>query len=495
MEEKSHGTGLRKTGLTVFGSRLLSIFSGLAFLLIMTHSLNPSEFGLWEFIVDLVTFSSYPAGLVAFWATRKIARGMKVGGTAVCISLLLSVGGIIFFLVSSVYLHSDVGSALSHFLLATVLVPLSYFSVATNAVVAGYKPIISAYSLLVSEVCKLVLGYLLIVEFAMGIDGVIVSIASSYLSQSLMNLFMARNAMGSSINFSEGKEWLSNSWVPALSSLAYILYIADTFFVSIMFAGTSVVGYYQAAFSLATIVAYSGYLATALYPMLLRGDSGNLPSVALDFTLLFGIPLAVGTVVLAKPLLFVLKPVYVEAQGALFILSVSSLLYAIAGVIDYTLMGSERVDLQPKASPSEYIKSNLAFVPITNLVSNLLYLGFIVFFLSRYSNASIEFVLELWAAGQLIVLLASVLFKALRASRNSSLHLTRNVLYYLGSSAAMGSFAYFGSSLLNYSSRSLFLGLELTLLVCLAACIYFLILYTVDSQFKLLLRRLMEMIR
>jgi len=49
---------LRSTGLLVFGSRLVSVVTGLGFLVMVARWLEPSKFGLWEFILDLVTFSS-----------------------------------------------------------------------------------------------------------------------------------------------------------------------------------------------------------------------------------------------------------------------------------------------------------------------------------------------------------------------------------------------------------------------------------------------------
>lgn len=485
----------RRTGLVVFTARLVSVATGLAFLLMLTRSLTPTDFGLWEFIVDLVAFSSYPAGLIAFWATRKIARGLKLGMTAIGVSLLLSVAGLVFFLFASLYLHSEVGSVLSHFVVAAALVPLSYLSVATNAVVSGHRPAVAGYSLVSSEVCKVAAAYLLLIVLGLGVDGVIATMAVTYLVQSLVNALMSRDALGPSVDLKEGRRWLVDSWVPALSSLAYTVNIADTFVASIVFAGTLVVGYYQAAFSLATIVTYSGYLATALYPMLLGGGQEGLPSVALDFTLLFGIPMAVGASVLSRPLLFLLKPVYAEGQTALVILSFASLVYALSSVVDYTLLGSERVDAGPGATAGEYARSNLTFVPVVNFVSSAVYLALIYLLLSRFAAAPLPVILELWAAGQAAILLASVLVKARRAARGGSLRLPRALPLYILSSAAMGVFSYYLSTFLSYSSRSFLLGAQLFLVVASSGALYFILLYALDGQFRSLARRLVGLSR
>ena len=60
---------VRRTGFVVFSFRIVSIFTGLAFLLMMTRTLSTAQFGLWEVVLDLVTFASYPAGLLVYWAT------------------------------------------------------------------------------------------------------------------------------------------------------------------------------------------------------------------------------------------------------------------------------------------------------------------------------------------------------------------------------------------------------------------------------------------
>ena len=178
-----------------------------------------------------------------------------------------------------------------------------------------------------SEVCKLAFAYPLLIVFHVGIDGVIVALMAANFAQAATSTALARGALQMPFDPEAGRRWLRRSWLPSLSTLPYILGVADTFIASLVAGGTTTVGFYQAAFSVATLAGYSYFLGAALYPLLLRGGAGSedLPTITLDLSLLFGIPMAVGAAVLAKPILFVLNPKYVQSTTALEILAFAAL--------------------------------------------------------------------------------------------------------------------------------------------------------------------------
>src|SRR5271169_5620837 len=101
---------------------MISVFTGLIFLLLMTHSLSTTEFGLWEVILDIVTFACYPAGLIVFWATRDIARGRLLGRTAIWMNLAFSLFGLCLYAVFSVLSAARVSASWETLSLAILLV-------------------------------------------------------------------------------------------------------------------------------------------------------------------------------------------------------------------------------------------------------------------------------------------------------------------------------------------------------------------------------------
>src|SRR2546428_4319420 len=123
----------RMTGLIVFGSRIVSAATGFVFLVMVARWLAPAQLGLWEFIVDLIVFASYPAGFLTYWAARDVARGKVVGKTTLVLNLLASMLGVAIFLAFALASYSEVGSSIGPFILAVILVPLSYLNQATPA--------------------------------------------------------------------------------------------------------------------------------------------------------------------------------------------------------------------------------------------------------------------------------------------------------------------------------------------------------------------------
>ena len=479
----------RKTGLTVFAIRIASIFTGMGFLIIVTRSVSPSDFGLWEFILELVAFSSVPVNMMAFWVTRRVARGQAVAKTAMVLSLLLSVIGVAAFLLSSAFLHAGIGSVLSTFIIASVMVPLSYWYIASNAIAYGYRPAATGYALIFSESCKLVAAYFLLMVYGMGITGVIVAMEIAYFVQAGTSTYLVRDIVHGRLDFSEGKRWFLDSWIPAINSLSSVVVIADTFVAPLIFSGTTVVGYYQAAFAVANLVTYSSYLSVALYPMLLGGGRGELSGTALDFTTMFGFPMAVGVVFLSRPLLFLLKPTYASGQTALSILAVSALVLALSAVMDSSLLGSEKADEAKAARHADFVRSDLLFVPVVNLLYAVGYIAVVYVILSLSVSRPIPDVVSMWATGQLAATSVMLLVKSWRARKKGVLKVPRALPVYVVGAAAVGLVAYAMSALLDYSVRSLVFAASLFGIVGVCAALYFALVYALNPGFRAMVLR------
>ncbi|MDG6941285.1 MAG: hypothetical protein JRN65_04800, partial [Nitrososphaerota archaeon] len=111
----------RRAGLVVFGARVVSIFTGLLFIVMVTHALTTSEFGLLEVVADLLVFSAYPLTVTNFWSARETARGEVVGKTAALGALILTIAGLAIFAVLAFARQSALTTALGLFLVALSL--------------------------------------------------------------------------------------------------------------------------------------------------------------------------------------------------------------------------------------------------------------------------------------------------------------------------------------------------------------------------------------
>ena len=487
---------VRRTGLVVFSARIGSILTGLAFLILMTRTLSTQQFGLWEVVIDVVTFASYPSVLVVYWATRDIARGLMRGRTALGINVTLSVLGIAVYVVLSFFTSGPINSGWETFLLATLLVPIAYWNNAANAIVSGYDPIVGGYAVISSEASKLLVAFPALLVFHAGIDGVILSLMVANAAQAATSTYLCSEALEEPFDAETGKRWLTRSWLTSLNSIPYVVGIADTYVASIAAAGTVIVGYYQAAFSVAALAGYSSYLAVALYPLLLRGGDGSddLPSVTLDLSLLFGIPLAVGAASLARPILFVLRPTYAAASSAMEILAFGALLTAIASLLDQTLMGKVTVDADDSARARHFLHSDLFFVFLVNLGSTLAYVVGVYFIVhsGAISGAQIPQTLDLWATAQLVVFVFFIAVRVPRVRSRTKLVLRPSFLYYVGGALVMAAFLFFASGYLDYNGRILDFGEELVTIGLAGLLLYFGFVYTTDLPFRALVRRMIR---
>lgn len=481
----------RKTGLIVFTARMVSVFTGFLFLVMVTRSLSPTHFGLWEFLIDIVTFSTFPVGLFTYWATREVARGAVIGRTTQALCVMLSLVGVALYLVFVFGTYSSIGSTLAPFLIALILVPLLYWSLATQALVLGYNPAIGSYSLMISEPSKLIVAYLVLFSYKLGLDGVILAIAVSYFVQSTLCTLQLRDVSKDSIDLGKARAWLKDYHVPAVYTLTTLMSIADTFVASIGQGGTSLVGYYQAAFQVATIVSYGTSLSAALYPLLLRGQSERLPGKLLEFSLLFCMPMAAGAIVLAPKILYILKPAYVASTWALVLLSLAAVGTLVSFVFDQTLMGRETADLSTEDRSRRIIGSDLMFVSAANTAYFAVYLT-VVFLLARLSVAgpvpTYQFV-TYWALAQLLLTTVLVAVKLRRVLRRTTLTLSVSSAFYAASSVVMVLALLFTESLLiPLGLNTLEYGLRLFLMVVLGGAVYFGVLAGLDPRFRGLVR-------
>lgn len=486
--------GIRSTGIVVFGGRALSAVTGLMFILMATRWLAPKQLGLWEVIVDLVAFSSYPVGIVSYWATRDIARGSLVGRTAFALGAVMSGFGLLLYLFFSFVTRSSLAVSFLPFLLGSLLVPLSYWSQVTTSIVVGYRPAVTGYMLVVSEPIKIAVAYEALYVYRLGIEGVILGLLVSYLVSSMFSTYLVRGATREQLQLSAAKRWTRLSWLPAISYLPPLFLSADTYIASLGF-GTAVAGIYQPAFTVASVVGYSSALAYSLYPLLLRGGNERLPSITIDFSLLFGIPMAVGEAVLAAPILHLFGPKYMPGSLGLSILSIMFLFQAVSLIIDQTLLGTEKADLGGERGFKDFVRSNLLYVPLVNTCAALVYLtGMFAALSFAFSNGlGSSVAVALWALVQLCTTILFLIIKGRRASRSATLLRDVKVAYYLVSAIVMGFAAIlFSRIVLNPSADTTVYGLELTTVIALGAVVYFGLLYALDPKFRTMTRSVLK---
>ncbi len=478
--------GLRSTGFVVFAGRMISAFTGLLFTVMVARWLTSAGLGTWEVIVTLVTFAAYPVGTVAYWTTRDVSRGKMVGRTSLVTGVLLSSLGLVLYFAFTEFTYSAISSSVVPFLLGGLLVPLSYWSAVTNSIVQGFRPAVYGWSLVISELAKLVTAYEALYDFHLGLNGVILALMASYLVQSAVSNYFVRLTTAERFDWSQVRRWMSLAWLPLMSYMPTVLAVADTYVAAVGF-GPDIVGYYQVAFIIASVVGYSSGLAFSLYPLLLRGGDERLPAQGIEFTLMFSIPMATGLATLSGPILFIFGSRYTQDSTALQILALSALVSTISGVMDNILMGTERVDMGERPRFWDLVRSNLLFVPIANILFGAAYVSSLYFALaySTSSGVSLSTRVEVWALVQAIAAAVFLIVKVRRARKSAKLLPSRSVLYYLLAAAAMAAVVYVVSGVVvDESASTEAYGAQLLGIGALGGAVYLVLLYLLDRKFR-----------
>ena len=79
------------SGLIAFISGIVSVIFGLFFILIVTRSLSPEEYGTWGLLFSIVGYMVLSETIFSYWSVRQISRGKNIGKTSILSSSLLSI--------------------------------------------------------------------------------------------------------------------------------------------------------------------------------------------------------------------------------------------------------------------------------------------------------------------------------------------------------------------------------------------------------------------
>ena len=143
------------SGLISLASNLVSVITGLIFVIIVTRSLTPEEFGVWGLISGLLAYAVIISPIVCYWSTRETARGEESGKTAVSTNSMLSLLGVTIYLIISYFVARQSNFDESVILLAVILIPVIFLNDILIAIIRGWKTHILNYGLLSFEISKI----------------------------------------------------------------------------------------------------------------------------------------------------------------------------------------------------------------------------------------------------------------------------------------------------------------------------------------------------
>jgi hypothetical protein len=334
---------------------------------------NPAtslQYGIYFNINDVIGYFVMMGSVFPFWAMRYFVRG-KEGAvkTGLALTAILSVIfatlyiGIIslvlpVFNVSSVYLPI--------YLIAVFQVVEMYFFGVFETCLQAQKPQAIGYGLLIQQVIKISLGYVLIVTLAQPLLGAVLANVISFGLHLFYYANLLRPEMKQRIQWGYVKEWLKGSVATIYSvvgtQLANFIYI-----MLFAYGGEDARGIYGGANFIAYIITFSSFLSFALYPKLLAERKSEDITTSLKMTLMFALPMTVGGITMASSYILLLSGtgtstspgLYQQGYIVLAVLAFDALITVLGGLFSSVVMGFENVDVSGKISVRQLVKSKL----------------------------------------------------------------------------------------------------------------------------------------
>lgn len=376
------------TGLISFIISISTAVTGLIFVIIITRVLTLEEFGTFNLISGLVTYVYVFRPMISYWTTREIARGIETGRTALMsTSMLATVAIFIYFLIA--YMFGENSNVDENVLLfAALLIPAEFFVNIFKSIAQGYKPQVGEYGILIFEFIKIPAALVLVYVLNLGLYGVIMSIFFANLASIILLLFLTRNKIKGVFKKIYVKKWLRLFWLPTYPQISQLINVSDVAVFTLITGSVNGLAFWGAAKTVAQIVKHSSKIGNAIYPKLLAGGKKEIFRENLVLMMYFSLPLTVMSIVFAKPVLFILNPLYDVAIWIVIFFVPTIFLRTLSELFTQSISGREKVDTKSDSTFKDYLKSKLFFIPTIVNIHRAGYLGtlIIVLLFLHYQN-------------------------------------------------------------------------------------------------------------
>jgi O-antigen/teichoic acid export membrane protein len=478
---------LRFSGMVRFISSIVGVFTGLAFITLITRNLSAVEYGEWSVIGSLMIYGVTPALGLGYWYTRYTARNLPIARYGIFITSIFSLGGIIAFFVAATIFINEFENMFPILLVASLQVITSSLIHSLNSISNGKKPEISAYGMLIFETAKVAIAFIIIYgggNFSL-IDVIYVLIISQIIQIVVLGILI-RNEFRKKVELKNIKKILKSLWIPLYDRMSDIVFTSDILVVTLLTSSFAQVTIFKIAFVFSTMVEFGLSFTYPLYIKLLGGGKEVDITTSIKMVLLFTLPIVVGIIILAKPLLFLLNPDYIVSEQILQILTVYSLSLVCGIIFQNIILGSEKVDVIGKFGNKELIYSNLFKLPTIDLIFKSTYLISITILTITVWNNEMPFEEfgRIWAFVLLVTNIPFTIYKLILAKKIISFSFPWNsISKYVISSILMGIIVIFLMSYLDYTNSEVTsFAPQIIRLIGIAAGFYFALMLIIDKE-------------
>lgn len=420
------------SGLISFITSISTLFTGLAFMLIITRTLTPEEFGEWTVISSLILYGVVLAPVISFWNTREIARGIESTRTAIVGGIVLSVIGMIIYTIAVIFLSNQTEIKFEIVLFGIVWIPTIFLNKILISINMGFKPHLVNYGLISLEISKIIFALICLQILEIGIYGIILSYTIATVISNIILLYFVRKKLIHKIKRELFVKWIKLSWLSTyFAGLITLVSKTDIIIFAIIINSIESLSYFAAATLIGGIVVSSGSLAEGLYPKLLEGKQKQV-SETLRLVFYFSIPLLFMAIVFSKVGLYTLNPAYAIAAPIAIFISFRFFFFTLTNVFSQIMMGDEEVDSDSTSTMKDYIKSRLFFVPNIRILQLVIYLIVLILLFQFTKEIYSEFeILIFWSIISVIVQIPLTIYLYYIMKRDIKFKLDSRILIYL----------------------------------------------------------------
>jgi O-antigen/teichoic acid export membrane protein len=472
-------------GIIQLIARFATLITGLIFITLVTRNLPVDEFGLWQTLGSSVGLLLIPLAPLNYWTLRYSARGQDVARTSLVAGIISVPIFVITYLVLALTASSSIEAILIYVLIYSIQIPALCIWEVVKPVARSYKPEYLGYATIALEIGKISGAYYTIAILKLGLIGAILSLALGQFLQLAIVIYIIRPKLRGSFNSSTIKKWYKAAWIPISNISVSRLSISDSILVAIILGSTTVVGMFQVGRVFTLIVRYSEEFLRVLYPKLIR-DKRN-EDITLTFRLqsFVVIPLAVGAMMLAEPLLGILGEQYVEAKLVLRILTIVAVIEGIEYFMWNILTGLEKIDENINNLQFKKLRNSwLVRLPLIDLIKYTAYFSILGIIMYTSKGVVNELTLSVyWAITLLSITIPVTIYKILLARRTMQFEFPKlSILRYSFSGIIMAGFLYVYQELIPLTGTSV--GSIIIYIIppgFISALIYGIIVLSIDS--------------
>jgi len=473
------------SGLISVAVGLITIITGVAFMLIVTRTLDPVEFGTWGVITVLFLGVLQIEPIISYWVTREVARGLESAKTAIFSSGIFSAIGIVIYLIIIHFVHNGTDTDFASIFLATFLIPIIFLNRVLSGINLGWKPQAVSYGILATGITQIPMALIFVYFFDMGVIGVIISVGIANISSIIVLTISARETIKKEFQIKFLKKWFRLSWLPFYPGISGMVHAYDVVVFSLIVGSVEGIGFWTAAILLPTLVANSGLISTAVYAKLLQ--KGKMENLQRNITQIFffAFPLSAMVIIFAEPGLFILNPIYQIAFPVVIIMTFQVFLNTLSTVFQSMLKGIETVDVDEKASFKQYVKSKLFLLPTLLLIQYSVYIILLVSMLwTAAPDSNLIDLIIYWAIIMLSTQIPITICHYMMVRKHLEVKFEAGMIlkYFAISSVVFGLIYYLIEQFLEYNSNVFVFVPNVLLFVIIGVFGYVSITYLVDSR-------------